>query len=136
MVDSTAPTMDKVTIKTPMGSVDLKVDDLEPLLEKIHWLHLVSYNAVGSEDPFPRYEKQFSKLGLQRVAFVPGANGVLITRHNGKFDTYGIVARQKDNLVILRTEGAPGLGDFGKVIFESLSRAVQQGVTAKKHHGS
>jgi len=134
MSDPTLPSYDKVTIKTSMGNIDLRVEDLAPLLEKVRRLHFVSYNAVPNEDPFKRYEKQFVAAGLQRIAYVPGASGVLITRHIGKVDSYGIVVRQKDNIVVLRTEGAPGLGDIGKPLFEALSRAVQQAVKDKVHH--
>jgi len=134
IADPTAPPADKVTIKTQYGNVDVKLDDLKPLLEKIHSLHIVSYTAVPNEDPFKHHEKQFSAAGLERVAFVPGPNGVLIMRHVGQSDRYGIVVRQKENVVVLRTDGAPGLGDFGRVLFEGLSRAVQQAVAAR-HHG-
>lgn len=132
--DPEAPAMDKIPIKTPLGNIDLKLSDLAPLLEKIHMLHLVTYSAVKGEDPFKWHEKQFTAAGLKRVAYMPGDNGILITRNNAKFDSYGIVCRQKDVVVVLRTEGAPGLGDLGKVIFEAISRAAQD-ATAKKHGG-
>jgi len=132
MVDPTAPPQDKVTIKTSLGDIDLKIDDLEPLLEKFHQLHVVSYTLRPNEDPFTHFEKRFTADGLQKVTSVPGANGVLIMRHRGKYDCYGIVARQKDSVIVLRTEGAPGLGDFGKVIFESLTHAIQGAVANRK----
>ena len=136
VADPTAPPADKITIKTSLGEFDLKVKDLEPLLDKIHWLHLVSYTANPHEDPFKYHEKQFLASGLKRIAYVPGSNGVLVCRHNGDLDCYGVVARQKDTVVVLRTEGAPGLGDLGKVIFETLSKSVSQAVAKKKHpHG-
>lgn len=133
LADPSASPTDKLTIKTGLGNVDLKIEDLAPLLDKIHQLHIVSYTVLKNEDPFKLHEKQFTAAGLKRVAFVPGANGVLITRDIGTSDRYGIVVRQKDNVVVLRTDGAPGLGDFGKVIFEALSRAVQQAVASKTH---
>ena len=132
--DPEAPAMDKIPIKTPLGNIDLKLSDLAPLLEKIHMLHLVTYSAVKGEDPFKWHEKQFTAAGLKRVAYMPGDNGILITRNIAKYDSYGIVCRQKDVVVVLRTEGAPGLGDLGKVIFEAISRAAQD-AAAKKHAG-
>ncbi len=132
MTDPTAPPQDKITVKTSVGDIDLRVEDLAPLLDKFHQLHVVCYTLQPHEDPFAHFEKRFTADGLQKVASVPGANGVLIMRHRGKYDCYGIVARQKDSVIVLRTEGAPGLGDFGKVIFESLTHAIQGAVANRK----
>jgi len=131
MTDPTAPPADKLSVKTPMGNVDIKIDDLAPLIEKIHALHVVSYTAIPNVDPFKFHERQFAADGLKRVAFTPGANGVLIMRQSAKTDRFGIVMRQKDSVLVLRSDGAPGLGDIAKALFEALSRAVQQAVNTK-----
>lgn len=131
MFDPTAA-VDKITIKTGAGNLDLKLDDLKPLLDKIHALHVVSYEALPNEDPFKHFEKRFVDLGLKRVILVPGADGLLIMRQIEATDQYAIVLRQKGNVLVLRSDGAPGLGDFGRVLFESLSRAVLQAVNTKK----
>jgi hypothetical protein len=132
--DPTAPTQEFLTIKTPLGDINLKFDDLEPILEKFHQLHVVCYTLQPKEEPFSHFEKQFAEDGMQKVASAPGANGVLIMRHRGKYDCYGVVARQKDSVIVLRTEGAPGLGDLGKVIFESLAHTIQDSVAKHKKH--
>jgi hypothetical protein len=132
-VDPSAPPMDKIPVKTPLGNYDIKIDDLAPLLNNVHFMHIVSYEALPNDDPFKHQEKLFAAEGLKRIAFVPGDKGVLIMRHNGATDQYGIVVKQKENIVILRTDGAPGLGDFGKVLFEGISHAIQQ--AANEKHG-
>ena len=128
---TSTPLVDKISIRTSVGSLDIKIDDLKPLIEKIHALHVVSYNILPHGDPFAHYEKHFVADGLKRVALVPGDNGVLIMRHTGKSDRFGIVVRQKESVVVLRSQGAPGLGDFGRVLIESLTRAVQQAVKSR-----
>jgi len=132
-VDPSGTATDKIPVKTPLGNFDMRVDDLAPLLDNVHSLHLVSYTALPNEDPFKHYEKEFTADGLTKVTSTPGANGVLIMRHSGKTDQFGIVTRQKENVLVLRTDGAPGLGDFGKVLFEALSHAIQQAVHNKQH---
>jgi len=133
VADPTAAPAEKLSVKTPLGNIDLRIDDLAPLIEKIHALHVVNYTITPNEDPFKHFEKQFGDMGLKRVAFVPGGNGVLIMRETAKSDRFGIVLRQKDTVTVFRSEGAPGLGDIGRALAEALSRAAQQAV-AKKHH--
>jgi hypothetical protein len=132
MADPTAPSADRISVKTPLGDIDLKVDDLKPLLDKFDQLHVVSYTRTPNEDPLKRYENRFSRDGMQKVTSIPGDKGILIMRRRANHDCYGIVARQGESVVVLRTEGAPGLGDFGKVLFEALTHAVQQATNRKK----
>jgi hypothetical protein len=129
--DPTAPSMDKITINTGLGNIDLHVEDMEPVFDKIHQLHIVSYTALPNEDPFKHYEHQFTDAGLKRVALVPGQEGALIMRQNGPTDMYGVVLRHKDNILVLRSDGSPDIRAIGRTLFESLSKAVQQAVKDK-----
>ena len=125
--------IDKITIKTGLGDVDLRLEDLKPVFDKISQLHVVSYLAVPNEDPFNHYEKQFTKAGLSRVALIPGNQGALVMRRNGSPDQYGLVVRQKQDILVLRSEGSPDIRSIGRSLFEALSRAVQEAVKARRH---
>lgn len=131
MSDPTAPSPVKLTIKTGLGNFDLDADDLGPIFEKINELHIVSYRALPDEDPFKHYERQFGEAGMSRVAFAPGEDGALIMRRNGPADQYGIVVRQKQNVLVLRSEGSPDIRSVGRALFEALSHAVQKAVKEK-----
>jgi hypothetical protein len=133
MADPTAPSIDKITLKTGLGDVDLRLEDLKPVFDKISQLHVVSYLAVPNEDPFNRYEKQFTKAGLSRVALIPGNQGALVMRRNGSPDQYALVVRQKQDILVLRSEGSPDIRSIGRSLFEALSRAVQEAVKARRH---
>jgi hypothetical protein len=135
MTDPTAPSVDKITIKTGLGNVDLRLEDLAPIFEKINQLHVVSYTALPNEDPFSHYEKQFVSAGMSRVTLIPGSEGALIMRSNGSPDQYALVVRQKENIVVLRSEGSPDIRSIGRALFEALSRAIQEAVKARRHSG-
>ncbi|MDR3688807.1 MAG: hypothetical protein P4L46_05450 [Fimbriimonas sp.] len=123
----------KVSVKTPLGDLDLSIDDLAPLIEQVHDLHVVIYSGGASEDPFGSQERRLSDAGLKRLTLVPGDNGPLIMRKEGKAEEYGIVLKSKGTITVLRTEGGPNLGDIGKVAYETLARLVQQTAKVKKH---
>jgi len=130
--DPTAPPVDKISVKTPIGDVTLTLKDLEPILASIHYLHVVTYKALPSDDPFKQQERFFSQAGLQKIVSVPGSDGVLIMRHQGKTEQYGVVVRTKGLVVILRSEGGPGLGAFGQIAYETLARLVARAAPHKK----
>ncbi len=116
----------KIEVKTPFGSINLSIDDLAPLLEEVRYLHLVTYSGGAKEDPFKAQEKRLGDLGMKRVVLAPGSDGPLIMRKTGRSEQYGIVAKNKGNIIVLRTEGGPNLGDFGQVVYETLAKLIQQ----------
>ncbi len=100
-------------------------EEIKPLLEHVHALHVVIYSPIPGDDPIARFEKQFSRDGLSKVASQSGPQGILIMRHSDKTDHYGVVILHKDSVVVVRTDGAPGLGDISKFVGEALSRAFK-----------
>ena len=131
--DLKAPPAQKVSVKTPLGDVDLSIDDLTPLIEQVHHLHVVIYSGGAAEDPFKSQEKRLTDAGMKKVTLVPGSNGPLIMRLEGKTEQYGIVVRAKGLVTVLRTEGGPNLGDIGRVAYQTLAQLIQQSAKEKKH---
>jgi len=123
----------RVSVKTPLGNIDLSIDDLAPLLEQVHQLHIVIYSGGAIEEPFKSQEKRLSDAGMKKVTLVPGTNGPLIMRKEGSHEQYGIVVRAKGMITVLRTEGGPNLGDISRVAYETLAQLVQQSAKDKKH---
>lgn len=132
MTDPSAPSKDKLTVKTGAGNIDIKLDDLQPLLRHVHSMHAVVYATLPGDDPFARFEAQFKRDGMGKVLQRNGPHGLLIMRKTEKTDMYGIVVPEKDSVAVLRTAGAPGLGDFGQFLYEALSRAIQSATSKNK----
>ena len=131
--EGSEPSQQKVSVSTPFGKIDLSLDDLKPLIKQIHHLHIVVYSGGGKEDPFKAQEKHLQDAGLKKVVMAPGSDGPLVMRKSTGSEQYGIVTRMKGSVVVLRSEGGPNLGDFGRIAYQTLAQLVQQSAAAK--HG-
>ncbi len=130
--EGSEPAQQKVSVSTPFGNIDLSIDDLKPLIKQIHHLHIVVYTGGGKEDPFKVQEKHLQDAGLKKVVMAPGSDGPLVMRKSSGSEQYGIVTRMKGSVVVLRSEGGPNLGDFGRIAYQTLAQLVQQSANAKR----
>ena len=116
----------QVKIKTPLGDMNLTLDDLKPIISQVRYLHVVVYSGATSVDPFEMQEQRLKSLGMKKVLRAPGGDGPLVMKKDRGSEQYGIVVKSSGSIVVLRTDGGPKLGDFGQLAYQALAQLFQK----------
>jgi len=124
--DPTDKSGPKVKFKTPLGDMNLTLDDLKPIISQVRYLHVVVYSGAKTVDPFEMQEQRLKSVGMKKVLKAPGGDGPLVMKRDHGPEQYGIVAKSNGSIVVLRTDGGPKLGDFGQLAYQALAQLFQQ----------
>ena len=122
MGDPSAGGTNKISFKTPLGTLDLDPHDVAELLEPIRELHIVSFSSKDA-DAMTHYEHQFGDEGLKKISLPVASDKVLMMKKGGSSGRYAVIYHQGDQVSVVRTEGMPDLGSIGEFALQKLCEA-------------
>lgn len=124
-----------LTVKTPLGTLNLKPEDVEALLGQIREVHAVSYSHSTEPDPLKRYENEWREQGYKRVGPVEAPKGYLLMQRSRAMGEFAFVRQEKGSVTVIKTDGIPDLGDVTRLGLDTLAKAAES-AGKKKDKGS
>lgn len=120
-----------LTVKTPLGTINLKPEDVEALLAPIREVHAVSYSHCTESDPLKRFEYEFREQGYKRIGPAESPKGYLVMQRSRALGEFALVRQDKGSVTVVKTDGLPDLGDITRLGLDTLAKATENAAKKK-----